>query len=255
MLLTDGNPNTTEDLRVYESGILSVAHTEGIDLGVKLALATEELTQEVLEFLLNRSAGVDPRGAERRAVGVFDVVVTRQMKRWHALHTLAVVYRDAYFHQLNDRYKGMFSEYRSLAAEARRQTFGFGLGLVVQPVPVAAAPELGFAAGPFEARTYFVRVAWVGANGGEGLASAVTSYDAPSGSAPVVGLGAAPPEVTGFHVYMGLTPEVLARQTSAPVAAGQSFTLPPGGLVHGVAPGEGQAPDMFLTGARVMRRG
>jgi hypothetical protein len=41
MLLTDGNPNTAEDLRAYESAILGVANTESIDLGVKLELATE----------------------------------------------------------------------------------------------------------------------------------------------------------------------------------------------------------------------
>ena len=29
MLLTDGNPNDDDDLRVYESAILDVANTEG----------------------------------------------------------------------------------------------------------------------------------------------------------------------------------------------------------------------------------
>ena len=44
MLLTDGNPNKTEDLRVYESAILSVANGEAIDLDVKLGLATGSRT-------------------------------------------------------------------------------------------------------------------------------------------------------------------------------------------------------------------
>ena len=64
MLLTDGSPNTTEDLRVYESAILEVAHTEMIDLGVKLDLATEEIAEDVLDFLLDH-AGADPQAAGR----------------------------------------------------------------------------------------------------------------------------------------------------------------------------------------------
>ncbi|MFM2124054.1 MAG: hypothetical protein RL328_505, partial [Acidobacteriota bacterium] len=70
MLLTDGNPNKTEDLRAYESAILNVANGEAIDLDVKLALATEEITQDVLDFLVNRYES-------RRSRGVSDVVVTR----------------------------------------------------------------------------------------------------------------------------------------------------------------------------------
>ena len=55
MLLTDGNPNDTEDLRVYESAILGLANVETIDLGVKLDLATEEISEDVLDFLLDHA--------------------------------------------------------------------------------------------------------------------------------------------------------------------------------------------------------
>jgi len=79
MLLTDGSPNTTEDLRAYESGILGLANSETIDLGVKLALATEEIAEDVLDFLLDH-AGMDLQvfspfqmgtpAARRRKIGV-----------------------------------------------------------------------------------------------------------------------------------------------------------------------------------------
>ena len=49
------------------------------------------MSQEVLNFLLDHAAA-DPVGSGRRAEGVADVVVTAQVKRWHALHTLAVIY-------------------------------------------------------------------------------------------------------------------------------------------------------------------
>jgi len=255
MLLTDGNPNTTEDLRAYESAILSVANTEMIDLGVKLGLATEEVTQEVVDFLLNRSGGADPQAGVRRAVGVADVVVTRQMKRWHALHALEVVYRDAFNNQLNDRYKAKFFEYKKLAAQARMQTLQFGVGLVYRPVPVAERPVFSFAVGPFESTTYFARVAWVSSTGQEGLASEVTTYDAPPGAVPVVEAVNPPGNAAGFQVYLGVTEQGLQRQTGSPVAVGQAFTLPSGGLVTGIVPGDGQAPDVYLAGTRVMRRG
>jgi hypothetical protein len=255
MLLTDGNPNTAEDLRAYESAILGVANTESIDLSVKLELATEEVTQEVLDFLLNRSAGIDPQGSARRNAGVSDVVVTRQMKRWHALHTLEVVYRDAFNNQLNDRYNAKFLEYKEQASLAKQQTFQFGVGLATRPVPVADAPQFSFVAGTLEGTTYFARVAWVGASGQEGVASEVTSYDAPAGSVPVVTAVNAPANATGFNVYMGLTPETLEKQNASPVAVDGSFTLASGGLVAGVAPGDGQAADLFLAGTRALRRG
>ena len=61
VLLTDGVPNTVEDLRVYESAILDVAKGEGIDLRTKLGLATEEISEEILDFLLDQGRGADPK--------------------------------------------------------------------------------------------------------------------------------------------------------------------------------------------------
>jgi hypothetical protein len=255
MLLTDGNPNTTEDLRTYESAILSVANTESIDLSVKLGLATEEITQDVVDFLLNRSNGNDPQGAARRSVGVSDVVVTKQMKRWHALHTLAIAYRDAFNNQLNDRYEAKFQEYRAVAVQARSLTLQFGVGLVYKPLPQATSPSFGFAPGPFESTTYFVQVAWVSTTGQEGLASNVITYDAAAGTVPVVTTRNAPQGVTGFDVYMGLSPETLAKQNDAPIALTDAFTLAETGLIHGEAPSEGQTPDFYVAATNTLRRG
>lgn len=255
MLLTDGNPNTSEELRAYESAIASVANTESLDLNVKLGLATEEIAQDVLDFLLHRADGNDPRGNARRQTGVSDVVVTRQMKRWHTLHTLAVTYRDAFHNQLNDRYKAKFREYKELAAQARLQTFQFGVGLVYKPLPKASLPEFGFAPGPFESTTYFARVAWTTASGQEGMPSDLTSCDAPAGTIPVVSVKNAPAEANGFHIYMGLTPETLTRQSLSPVALTDEFTLPESGLIPGPEPGNGQTPDIYLAASNGLRRG
>jgi hypothetical protein len=113
MLLTDGNPNDSVDLQMYESAILNVASIEGIDLDVKLSLATEEISETILDILLDHTRSVWPMANLRRTIGVSDVVVSPQMTRWHALHTLAVVYRDAFNNQLNDRYQQKLEEYRA----------------------------------------------------------------------------------------------------------------------------------------------
>src|SRR5258708_34839225 len=146
-LLTDGNPNDTVALQVYEGGILDVAAIEKIDLGAKLGLSTEEISEDVLNILLDHTRTVDPQSNIRRNVGVSDVVVTPQMKRWQVVHTLEIVYRDAFNNQLNDRYKAKVVEYHELSRQARDNTIKFGIGLVLAPIPKAQTPSLGTVAG------------------------------------------------------------------------------------------------------------
>jgi hypothetical protein len=255
MLLTDGNPNSNEDLRAFESAILNVAKTESIDLDVKRGLAAEEVSQEVLDFLLNGSTGVDPRAETRRTDGVIDVVVTRQLKRWHALHTLEVFYRDAFHNQLNDRYREKFFEYRHLSRRAREQTFQFGVGLVLAPLAAPGLPEVAFIAGLRTDPIYFVRTTWANAAGQESTPSEATAISPPPGSALTVKALSPPTGAVGFHVYVGLTQESIARQTAAPVPPGQTYVLPDAGVMAGPPPGDGQAPDLFLTGGSLLRRG
>ena len=264
MLLTDGSPNTNEDLRVYESAILGVAFAEMIDLDVKLGLATEEIGEDVVDFLLDHSSensqtfslfqlGMPASG--RRKTGVSDVVVTPQMKRWHAVHTLQIVYRDAFNNQLNDRYQAKFLEYQKLSRNAREHTFRFGVGLVQVPIPQAPPPAFSAVAGPIPQVTYYARAAWVAASGQEGEPSAITTYDAPAGSVPVVQMLNPPAAATAFNIYLGLTADGLALQNTDPVPIGQTFTLPETGLAPGRAPGDGQTPDFYVSGGWMLRRG
>ncbi|HLH40487.1 MAG TPA: hypothetical protein VKX39_15155 [Bryobacteraceae bacterium] len=255
-LLTDGSPNTPEDLTAYESAILNVAATEAIDLGVKLSLATEEISEDVLDILLDHTRGYDPQSMVRRQIGVADVVVSPQMKRWHALHTLAMVYRDAFNNQLNDRYLPKWQEYRKLSADARSQTAIFGIGLVNTPIPEAGVPALSMTAAAGAATAiYYIAITWVAANGEEGAPSPVTTFETGAGMTLVVA-GVNPPAVaTGFNVYVGLSSTSLALQTASPVPAGQSFVMPATGLFAGRAPGDGQKPDVYVIGGPTLRRG
>jgi hypothetical protein len=249
-LLTDGSPNDTESLRVYETAILNVAHVEMIDLEAKLALATEESSFEVLDVLLGHT-----ESTARRRLGVSDVVVTPQLKRWHALHALALIYRDAFNNQLNDRYQAKWDEYRELARQAKEQAVRFGIGLVTSPIPKANTPLLSSTAGTLPAAIYYVRTSWISAVGQEGTPSDVTTYETVDGSYLAIGAGDAPGGVTAWNVFIGVTDSAITRQNGVPLAVGQTFSVPSTGLVAGMVPGTGQAADMYVTGGRLLGRG
>ena len=255
MLLTDGSPNDDQALQVYESGILAVSNTEGIPLKPKLLLALGEISEDVLDVLMDHGSPTDPMATTRRMIGVSDVVVTPQMRRWHAVHTLEVFYRDAFNNQLNSRYQAKFEEYHALSIDARAKTYQFGIGLALTPIPRAEQPAFTFVAGLIPETTYYVQVSWVSANGQEGEPSPPTTYDSPAGSLPVVTPVNSPAVATGFNVYMGTSAKGVALQTGAPVAVGESFTLPASGMASGRRPGFGQTPDVYFTGGAMLRRG
>lgn len=253
MLLTDGCPNDTEALRVYESSVLDTANTESIDLVVKLHLALEEISEDVIDILLSHST--DWTALLRRTKGVSDVVVTAQLKRWHALHTLEVFYRDAFNNQLNDRYQVKAQEYAELARGARLHTVRYGIGLVNNPIPQADLPQVTFTNGSPPAASYYLQVSWVSSILHEGAPSKLTALDGAQGQVPVIQAVNPPPGAAGFNVYASLTPEGLALQNSTPVAVGGSFTLSQTGPVSGNAPGNGQVPDLYVTGGSNLNRG
>ena len=254
-LLRDGNPNNTEDLRVFETEILRVAHVEAIDLDAKLRLATDEVSYEVIDILLDRAAANDPRGAARRAIGVSDVVVTPQLRRWHALHTLKVVYRDSYNNQLNDRYRTKWKEYRELSLEAREQTARFGIGITANPIPRSRIPVFSYVPGLRPSVVYYVQTSWLDSLGEEGSPSVLTTYQTPEGSEMAIGVENPPPNVTGWNVYVGLSESSLTKQNSSTLTLPETFVVAPGGLMIGQTPSDGQLPDTYVVGGRTLRRG
>ena len=264
-LLTDGNANDTEALRAYETTILDVAQTESIDLNAKLSLATEEISQEVINVLLDHTsvnytpltvaATLGATANARRTMGVADVVVTPQIKRWHALHTLELVYRDAYNNQLNDRYRVKWNEYQQLSGDARVRAIKYGIGLTSRPIPQGAQPVFGVVSGTTLSTTYYASISWASGPGQEGAPSNLTTYQTVDGSALTVTNDLPPAVATGWNLYLGLTGAALALQNGTPLAIGQTFQLPPSGVVAGRAPGTGQAPDVYVTGGWTLNRG
>jgi hypothetical protein len=246
-LFTDGSISTIEELLGYESAILDVAKTEGIDLTRKLTLAEEELAVDLQAFLARQN---DTRLTRQ-------IVVTESLHKWHTFRALSVTYRDAYNRQLNDRYEGKWKEYERLAAWAAGALFEAGVGMVNAPVPRAGKPEVGTTAGVHGAAVYFVSVTWLGAGGAEGAPSVVTALTAAASTALTVKAVNPPADASGWNVYAGYSGTDLTLQNRSPLTAGVTWVEPSSGLTSGRAIGRGQEPDNYLrqSARRIFDRG
>ena len=143
-LFTDGPLISAEDLQKYENSILNVASAETIDLAGKIALARGEIANQLVLFFLRRLPLRDfadfPLAQRTRDIG--DVVVTEPLRQWHVHKALAMIYRDAYNNQLNDRYQGKWTEYEQLAKASCQNYFRIGVGVVANPLAKASMPML-----------------------------------------------------------------------------------------------------------------
>ena len=249
-LFTDGNPADIEYLRSYESGILDVAETEGIDLGAKLTLAAEEIGNTLLVFV-TRQGSPDVQ-LRRRQVGLTAVVTTPALRRWHATRTLVLIYRDAFGMQLNERYANKVTEYTAVSKQAEEELFQIGIGLSTAPVEKAGQPNVGSAV--VNANTYFIRVSWVNGAGNEGVPSDATA-GALSAGATVTAPAVPNSRIAGWNIYAGISADTVTLQNFAPLAIGANWTFT-GAIVAGGAPaGNGQIADYFLVDHHITLRG
>jgi hypothetical protein len=257
-LFTDGPINGTQDLALYDSSLLETATAEGIDVDAKIANAQDTIQTEIVTFLLdNRS--IDPVFGDvvsyrRRTLGVSDVVVTAELKRWHAFQALRDVYQDANGHQSNDRYQWKWQEYGTATRTARARCLDIGIGLTGDPIPRAQAPLVTTVVGAGAPVTFYFAVALINAEGQEGLASELVTVNVAAAMQAQVSLSNPPSNAQSWNVYAGNGPEALMRQNSEAIAVSASWTQPDV-LSAGSAPGNGQAPSFYAVQNRVIRRG
>jgi hypothetical protein len=253
-LFNDGPLSSLLDLQNAESGILNVASTEGIDLAGKMALAQVTIATELLVFLLRRQTlAYDMLWSMRRQRGTDDVIVTLPLKQWHVHKSLAMVYRDAYNNQLNDRYLNKWNEYETLAKASKETLLQIGVGLVADPLPKPSGPLLTAISGPGTAATYYIAMTWTNATGHESAPSDTTSISGLNGQQIVVAAANAPANATGWNMYAGQAPDGLGLQNSVPIAVGASVTL--SAVQPGPSVGDGQKPTWFYVDHRVIERG
>lgn len=246
-LFVDGNMTSIPDLAAYESSIVELAATEGIDLTAKSTVAAAEAAVALQRFLARTP------GAQAYTLG--QVAQTGALRRWHALLTLASTFRDAHFQQLNDRHGVKWREYERLARAAGATYFETGVGIVLRPLPRPMPPVLDQVAGPEAARTYYVRTAWLNAEGEESLASETATLTTLEGTALMVRAVGAPPRATGWNIYAGWIDDGLMRQNAIPVPLGSPWTMPGTGLAMGLPPGTGQEADLLIPSVPVLQRG
>jgi hypothetical protein len=263
-LFTDGAPADIAYLRTYDSTIDQVASDEGIDLDIKLAVAAEEIGEEILAFLLLQGPS-DTSGANwggvsgtvigqsrRRQIGLSDVVVTTPVRRWHALATLSAVYRDAYNSQLNDRYAGRWNTYTELAKEAGERAFEIGIGLVSRPTPKPNPPVVIPTTDTVARADYWVQATWINDAGDEGAPSDPVSVSLGAGDS--LRIANPPSGITGWNIYIGTDRDSVQAQNPAPIDVATAWVIGDS-LASGAAPGNGQAPDYFVAERQFLLRG
>jgi hypothetical protein len=259
-LFLDGNISTIEDLWTYDSSILTVSNVEQVDLTAKLGLAQREMQVELQQMLARSSYG-QMRGLNSfgqvtpTTIDLSGVVVTEPVHQWHCIRTLALVYRDAYYSQLNDRYQGRWQEYVKLDAQMQLILFNTGIGVVADPIPQPETPTIAISAGSNQPATYYVRVTWLNTSGQEGQGSATSAVIADQFHTLMVTAINAPSNAVSWNIYSGLSDSSMTRQNGAPLNPGDSWILPANGLVEGQPLGDGQSPDYYLSPCNTIPRG
>jgi hypothetical protein len=260
-LFTDATLTTLDQLAAQDTAVLGVASTEGIDATAKLTLAQTELGAELLAaasrspFSQGNPSIWWPGMVLTSTLQLSSVVATQPLQMWHAFHTLELIYRDAYYNQLNDRYLAKWNAYIDLSKWASGLLLQSGVGMVADPIAIAQTPQINIVSGTLAAGLYFVQVAWLNGRAEEGAPSAVMSASAPNESSIEVVPATPPANAVGWNVYAGSTVDHVALQNAASIAPGQSWALPGTGLVSGRAPGTGQTPNYFRHLPRYLQRG
>ena len=178
---------------------------------MKLELAAEQVGDEIEVWLRNR-ASIDA------------VVVTPSVRQWHAMQTLELVYRDAYYQDINDRYKMKWVMYGERRRESRDRCFASGISVVANPVPCGPKLLLGAGVGGGEAGSIYVRATWASQDGREGAPGQLQVFENQDGSHLVAWVNEAGPSGCGWNVYAGIAPDNLTRQNDRILDPGEIWT-------------------------------
>lgn len=251
-LFMDGPACTVDDLAAHDSGLLDTAQSESIDVGRKILLAVEEMTPDLQIWLDRRKYYGAP--VWQPALTVQQIVITPTLRRWQEMVALSLVYRDAYFSHLVDRYQAKWQAYAKLAAEARERFVDTGMALVSMPVPRAGVPVLGSVAGPQAGGTFYACVSWMNPQGQEGQASAPGSLTIADGNVMTITPGSDYPGGS-WNVYAGASLTALYLQNPTLLGNGDLWSFIPGAVSTGPTASTGQNPDYVIPLIRTSLRG
>ncbi|MBV9295971.1 MAG: hypothetical protein JO145_10395, partial [Acidobacteriaceae bacterium] len=171
-LFTDADIVTLNDLLTFESSLVQIASSHGIDVDTKINLSLSAISDRLMLWLISAGAS-DPQWLNRRLLGLSTVVVTPTLTRWLCLDSLSRFFAEAYNVQLNTRFHGKWTEYQQAASDACEMVFMSGIGIVYNPLPKPAMPLITSGVGSGTAQAMFVQTAWADAHGDESALSPV----------------------------------------------------------------------------------
>jgi hypothetical protein len=257
-LFTDPDVVALDDLLAFESSLLQVSTTHGIDVETKIALATSGIGDKVMLWLLNSGAS-DPQYLYRRTFSLSTVVVTPTLYRWICFDSLSRVFAEAYNVQLNTRFQGKWTEYKQESQVAADMVFMSGIGIVYDPLPKPAMASLQTTPGNNMPESIFVQTTWVDCKGNESAASPITGELLIPFSGLLVGpvsQGAkVPSSAVAWNVYANVANGKLQLQNANPIPLGSAWQMPNEGLVNGRVAPSGQIPDLYVALTRRVQRG
>jgi len=257
-LFTDADIVTLNDLLPFESSLVQIASSHGIDVQTKIELSISTIQDKLMLWLVNVGAS-DPQWINRRLLGLSTVVVTPTLHKWLCFDSLSRFFAEAYNTQLNTRFEGKWTEYKQNASDAAEMVFMSGIGIVYKPLPRPGMPVVSAGTGDPSPEALFVQAAWVDAAGNESALSPVNGLIL-SGVLDLTvamkeGVVLAPPSAIGWNLYASNTEMNLTRQNTSLMTIGQPWHLPTSGLVNGPPALNGQVPDYYITLSRPVQRG
>ena len=257
-LFTDADVVMLDDLLEFETSLVQVASSHGINVETKIKLSTDAISDKLLLWLL-RAGASDPQYLNRRLLGLSTLVVTPVLQRWMCFESLSRFFSEAYNVQLNTRFQGKWTEYQAQASEASNLVLMSGLGIVYNALPKPATPLVSVQDGNAPALAIFIQTAWVDGHGNEGAGSPVNGVILAGESSVAVAMAEGalkvPKTAAGWSVYAGTEEDDLTRQNSAPLSIGSTWQLPGTGLVDGPQAMGGQQPDYYIILPRISQRG
>lgn len=257
-LFTDSSVISLDDLLQFESSLVDVCSTHGIDVRTKIKIATDGIGDKLLLWLL-RARQTDPQGLFRSTLGLKSIVVSPALYRWLCFDSLARVFAEAYNVQLNTRFQGKWNEYQKEAQEAALLVYASGLGTVFSPLDKPVTPTIQVGTGIITFPALFVQTTWVDAKGCESAASPINAVVLNGFSSITVttegNLAAIPTSAVGWNIYASDTQQGLSLQNGSPIPIGAAWQLPSSGLITGVIAGDGQAPDALVILSGRLQRG
>ena len=256
-LFTDAEAITLDDLLTFETALVDVASTHGINVETKIGLSTSAIGDRLLFWLL-RAGASDPQWLSRRSLGLASVVITPPLHRWLCFDILSRFFSEAYNIQLNTRFQGKWNEYQQSASRAADLFLISGIGVVYNPLPKPARPNVAVGSGTAASQVLFVQTCWVEAHGVEGAVSLTNAVRLPDLSGITVSMAEgvqSPAAAVGWNVYVSDSEDGLYRQNASPLLIGSTWTLPHTGFVEGAEPQGGQQPNYYIVDPKRVQRG